>query len=111
MSSPPPEGANVTVAYCDGHRCRALRHRSHLRVSEGEPENLTEVLRQAVRASHGGVLIRAECLGVCHRAPALLLLAGSRPAQRRGLLIGPVQEPQHIDAVVELIRRADSSEP
>ncbi|TDC38635.1 (2Fe-2S) ferredoxin domain-containing protein [Micromonospora sp. KC213] len=101
----------MTVAYCDGHRCRALRGRSPLDAPDGEREDLTERLRRAVRASHGGVLVRAECLGACHRAPALLLLTGADPAGRRGMLIGPVEESPHIDAVVDLIRKADSPGP
>ncbi|MFC8851256.1 MULTISPECIES: hypothetical protein [unclassified Micromonospora] len=64
-----------------------------------------------VRSSHGGVLVRAECLGICHRAPALLLLTDAEPAGRRGLLIGPVEEPQHVDAVIDLIRKADRPTP
>ncbi|MGN9779664.1 (2Fe-2S) ferredoxin domain-containing protein [Micromonospora sp. H33] len=111
MSTPPPRSASVTIAYCDGHRCRALRHRSHLNTPDGKPEDLTDVLRQAIRATHGGVLIRAECLGACHRAPALLLLTGTQPAGRRGTLIGPVEQRQHMDAVVDLIRKADRPEP
>ncbi len=111
MNIPPPRGAGVTVAYCDGHRCRALRHRRPPTASDGEPEDIAEVLRQAVRASLGGVLIRAECLGACHRAPALLLLTGTQPAGRRGMLIGPIEEPQHLHAIVDLIRQTPRPEP
>ncbi|WBB78509.1 hypothetical protein O7606_20095 [Micromonospora sp. WMMD882] len=95
----------MTVAYCDGHRCRALRHRAFPQVPD-EPADLAEVLGQAVRASHGGVLVRTECLGACHRAPTLLLLTGSDPTGRRGMLVGPVEERQHVDAVVDLIRNS-----
>ncbi|MFV2112963.1 hypothetical protein ACFHW0_11595 [Micromonospora sp. LOL_025] len=97
----------MTVAYCDGHRCRALRHRTSPKTPY-EPAGLAEILGRAVRASHGVVLVRTECLGACHRAPALLLLAAADPAGRRGMLIGPVEERQHIDAVVDLIRKADT---
>jgi hypothetical protein len=62
MSIRPPRGASVTIAYCDGHRCRALRHRSLPRTSDDEPEDLADVLRQAVRDSHGGVLIPGRTL-------------------------------------------------
>ncbi len=110
MSPPSPRGVQVTVAYCDGHRCRALRHRAFPPAPD-EPVDLVEILGQAVRASHGGVLIRTECLGACHRAPALLLLTGSDPIGRRGMLIGPAEERQHIDAVVGLIRKADVPRP
>ncbi|NGM15856.1 hypothetical protein O3597_26145 [Verrucosispora sp. WMMA2044] len=98
------------VAYCDGHRCRALRHRTVPKAPD-KPADLVEILGQAVRASHGGVLVRTQCLGVCHRAPVLLLLAGSDPISRRGMLIGPVEERQHVDAVVDLIRKADVRRP
>ncbi len=88
MSPPSPPGARVGVAYCDGHRCRALRHRTVPKAPD-KPADLVEILGQAVRASHGGVLVRTQCLGVCHRAPVLLLLAGSDPISRRGMLIVP----------------------
>ncbi|RKN47555.1 (2Fe-2S) ferredoxin domain-containing protein [Micromonospora endolithica] len=100
----------MTVAYCDGHRCRALRDRGRPNASD-EAGDLADVLRQAIRTSHGGVLIRAECLGACHRAPALLLLTGADPAGRRGMLIGPIEELQHVDAVVDLIRQAGRAAP
>jgi hypothetical protein len=29
--------------WCDRHRCRALRHRSPLNASDGEPQDLTDV--------------------------------------------------------------------
>jgi hypothetical protein len=110
MNTPPPRGVGVTVAYCDGHRCRALRHRTVPQAPDG-PADLAEILGRAVRASHGGVLVRAECLDACHRAPALLLVTAADPTGRRGMLIGPVEEPQHLDAVVDLIRQAGSPRP
>ncbi|MFI7336269.1 (2Fe-2S) ferredoxin domain-containing protein [Micromonospora aurantiaca (nom. illeg.)] len=111
MSIPTFRDADVTVVYCDGHRCRALRHRGRPGEADGESEDLADVLRQAVRSSQGGVLIRAECLGACHRAPAVLLLSGTEPAGRRGILFGPIEDPQHMDEVVELIRHPDRPHP
>jgi hypothetical protein len=108
MSAAASPDTGFTVVYCDGHRCRALRQRRAPRSPDGGSGDLTDVLRQAVRSSHGGVLIRAECLGACHRAPALLLITGTEQAGRRGMLIGPVEESPHLDAVVELIRQADA---
>ncbi|WP_431879484.1 hypothetical protein [Micromonospora marina] len=102
MSTTPPSG--VTVAYCDGHRCRALRERGR----NGGPEDLPDhinALRAAVRSSRDAVLIRADCLGACHRAPAVLLtgeVTGGRPA-----LIGPIETAHRWQAVVDAIREAD----
>ncbi|WBB54709.1 hypothetical protein [Verrucosispora sp. WMMD573] len=93
--------AGVTVIYCDGHRCHALRRAG----GSEAPADYVGAVREAVRSSRNAVLIRAGCLGACHRAPALLLLssaAGGRPA-----LIGPIETPRHRQAVVDLIREAD----
>ncbi|MEH0820129.1 hypothetical protein V6U84_08180 [Micromonospora sp. CPCC 205714] len=101
MSATPP--ARLTVAYCDGHRCRALRERGRHEGPEDPPDHI-EALRAAVRSSRGGVLIRADCLGACHRAPAVLLTGaatGGRPA-----LIGPIETAHRWQAVADIIREA-----
>lgn len=67
---------------------------------------MTDVLRQAVRSCHGGILIRTQCLGARHRAPLLLLLTGTAPAERRGIQLGSIEEPRHLGTVVDLIRQA-----
>lgn len=97
----------VTGVYGDGHRRRALRQRGRQGVPE-DPAKDVGALREAVRASRYAVLIRAGCLGACHRAPALLLLtapaAGGRPA-----LIGPVGTTRHRRAVGRHHRRGAPS--
>ncbi|ROO60477.1 hypothetical protein EDC02_2360 [Micromonospora sp. Llam0] len=111
MNSAEPAHSGLTVVYCDGHRCHALRHRSCSRAPDRESQDLAAALREAVRCSHGAILVRAGCLGVCHRAPALLLVSRTESAGQRGKLIGPVEEPGQLDAVVELIRHADRKSP
>ncbi|MBU8861556.1 MULTISPECIES: hypothetical protein [unclassified Micromonospora] len=97
--------AGATVIYCDGHRCHALRQRSRPGGPE-DPADYVGALREAVRSSRNGVLIRAGCLGACHRAPALLLLTGPAVGGRPAL-IGPIEAPHDLQAVVDLIRGSD----
>ncbi|PGH44401.1 hypothetical protein COO58_08145 [Micromonospora sp. WMMA1996] len=99
-------GAGVTVVYCDGHRCRALRRPG---MPGQESAGLAEILRRAVRASRGAVLVRSGCLGACERAPAVLVLDGTGRAARRGVLVGPVADAREVDVVVDLVRRADAA--
>ncbi|MEH3075590.1 MAG: (2Fe-2S) ferredoxin domain-containing protein [Quadrisphaera sp.] len=60
-SSGPPAGPLVAV--CTGHRCAALRR------LDGEDDALGASLREAVRASRGGVLVSSPCVGACARGP------------------------------------------
>ncbi|MFV2110389.1 hypothetical protein [Micromonospora sp. LOL_015] len=109
MSAAASLDGGLTVVCCDGHRCRALRRHSRSPTSDGESPDLMDVLREAVRCSQRAVLIRAECIGFCHRAPALLLISKTESAGRQGMLIGPVEKTQHLETIVELIQQADGS--
>jgi len=57
--------AGPLVAVCTGHRCAALRR------LEGEDDALGASLREAVRASRGGVLVSSPCVGACARGPVV----------------------------------------
>jgi len=49
------------VALCTGHRCTALRRLA------GTPDGVAQIA-EAVRHTHGAVLVTADCLGSCDRA-------------------------------------------
>ncbi|WP_422771426.1 (2Fe-2S) ferredoxin domain-containing protein [Plantactinospora sp. WMMC1484] len=108
MTNPASGSVDVMVVLCDGHRCRALRARTEVGPL-GVGGDLFDVLREVVRGSRGAVLVRGQCLGACHRAPLVLLLrnAGPNGGDRRGLLVGPVERPEQVAEVVDLVRQAD----
>jgi hypothetical protein len=54
------------VAVCVGPRCSALQ-RTH------EPHAGLEPLREAVKATRGGLLVSSGCLGRCHLASLVML--------------------------------------
>lgn len=91
----------VTVVVCDGHRCRALRERT----DTGTDASLMDVLRDRVRRSRYGVLIRSGCLGMCVRAPAVWLVRRSAPevSSGRGVLYGPVESARQVQALLEAV--------
>ena len=62
--------AGPLVAVCTGHRCAALRR------LEGEDDALGTSLREAVRASRGGVLVASPCVGACARGPVVAVGTG-----------------------------------
>ncbi len=98
-----PQETGITVVVCDGHRCRALRGRTDTGVGEGEAVTLLGALRERIRRSRHGVLIRSGCLGACERAPVVLvILRGGSPT---GVLRGPVEEPGHVRALLEAVGR------
>ncbi|KAB1915639.1 (2Fe-2S) ferredoxin domain-containing protein [Micromonospora sp. AMSO31t] len=103
-----PDAVGVTVVVCDAHRCRALRGRTATG-ADGGHRPLLDILRDAVRRSRGGVLVRSQCLGACHRAPAVLLLARHEPPRspaEPGVLLGPVETPEQVRMVLEVVQRA-----
>lgn len=64
------------MAVCTGHRCAALRR------LDGEDDDVGTSLREAVRASRGGVLVSSPCVGGCAQAPVAAV--GQRePGQER----------------------------
>jgi (2Fe-2S) ferredoxin len=66
--------AGPLVAVCTGHRCAALRR------LDGEGDDVGASLREAVRASRGGVLVSSPCVGACAQAPVVAV--GQRPEGR-----------------------------
>ncbi|GIF42255.1 hypothetical protein [Actinoplanes xinjiangensis] len=106
-----PRTPEVTVLFCDGHRCAALRHRTDTGSAGGEAATLLGALREAVRGTRHAVLIRSECLRVCTRAPAVAVI---RPdvvpgEARRGSLFGPVENPAQVRHLLDSVSRADGS--
>ena len=92
----------VTVVVCDGHRCRALQGRTDTGAADCEAATLLGALRERVRRSRYGVLIRSGCLGACERAPAVCLVrrAGADDA---GVLFGPVESPAQVRRLLEAV--------
>ncbi len=99
--SVPAVAAGITVLLCDGGRCRAVRDRTDTGVTEGEASTLLGALRERVRRTGGGVLIRSECLGVCAQAPAVLLIRDA--ARSTGLLYGPVESPVQVRTLLAAV--------
>ena len=99
----------ATVVLCGGHRCAALRHRTDTGADEGEASTLADLLREWVRRSRHAVLIRSECLGVCARAPAVVVIRGSGMPGRpgHGLLFGPVEGPAQVRGLLQAVTDAD----
>lgn len=94
----------MAVVVCDGHRCRALSGRTGVEAGE----TLLGVMGSAIRGTRHGVLIRSECLGVCHRAPAVVL---GRRGDSAGRLYGPVEDPNQVQALLGAIQANDAGRP
>ncbi len=101
----PAEAAGFTVLVCDGHRCHALQGRTDTGVVGGEAATLLGALRERVRRSRYGVLIRSGCLGACERAPAVCLVrrAGVGGGPGAGVLFGPVESPAQVRGLLEAL--------
>lgn len=100
-----PRTPEVTVLFCDGHRCAALRHRTDTGSADGEAATLLGVLREAVRGTRYAVLIRSECLRACTRAPAVAVIRPGRP--RRDSLFGPVENPAQVRHLLDSVSGTD----
>lgn len=96
----PAAATGVTVVVCDGHRCRALGGRTDTGVPHGEAATLMGALRERVRHSRHGVLIRSGCLGACERAPAVCLV---RQGNAAGVLFGPVESPAQVRGLLNAV--------
>ena len=104
MSEPttPADVVGFTVVVCDGHRCHALRGRTDTGIAHGDAATLLGVLRECVRRSRSGVLIRSACLGACERAPAVCLVRRAE-AGNAGVLFGPVESPAQVQKLVDAV--------
>lgn len=75
------------VTVCAGHRCRALWQLLDESSSDPDdvmPQRTSDQLKHAIRDTPGGVLVRSQCLGMCHEG-AVIAVAYRQAGTMRGL--------------------------